>query len=190
MKEFLKKFGGLIASGAKKLWSLILEAGIGNCFKAGIFIGTSIVSLVLYIKHLRDRKKIMAMTAKEEEKASSNKAPVEEALSNNMADPIVRKEELKPEYRREVASMIDDRFPKTKKKKSKFTRFVDMDKKRQKKVKSLFEELKSDKKHYDVLVDDAVFEARYANKRFMDSLADSDEDNYELVRIWNSPAWA
>ena len=195
MKNIFKIIGKGMAVGAKKLWSLILEAGIGNVLKAGIFIGTSVASLVLYIKHLADRRKIIQMSVNAEKAKAETKAPVEVALDNNMADATVRKEELDPKYRREIASIIDDRCPKPKKNKRKghFRSFAEMSKKRKKHVKSMWEELKADKDfntNFDILIDQEKFKVDYAYKQYRDELANSGQDNYELIRIWNSPAWA
>lgn len=197
MKNIFKMAGKWIGIGAKKLWSLILEAGIGNVIKAGVFIGTSVASMVLFIKHLADKRKIIKMTMDADKTKAATKAPVEEALDKNMTDATVRKEELNPKYRREIASIIDDRCPKTKKgkkknKRSAFTAFANMDKKRKKRVKNLWEGLKEKdyfKTNYDVLIDQEKFNVDYAYKRHIDALANSDVDNYELVRIMHNPAY-
>lgn len=197
MKNIFKIIGKGIAIGAKKLWSLVLEAGIGNILKAGVFIGTSVASLVLYIKYLADKRKIIKMSVEADKAKAETKAPVEVALDNNMADATVRKEELNPEYRREIASIIDDRCPKTKKskknKKSAFTRFAELDMKRKKHLKNKWKELKTGEDfntNYDILIDQEKFKVDYAYKRYRDDLANSDVDNYELVRIFHHPAYA
>jgi hypothetical protein len=78
IKGFFSNIGKSIVSGATSIFSMILEAKPENILKAGLFVGTVIVTAVVAFRTLKQKHTMMTN--------DSNMSPVDRALALNYTD--------------------------------------------------------------------------------------------------------
>ena len=75
---FFANIGKAIVSGATAIFNTVLEANIESVVKAGLFLGTAIVTAVIALKALKQKHSVMTN--------DTNMTPVDRALALNYAD--------------------------------------------------------------------------------------------------------
>lgn len=78
IKGFFMSIGKAIANGAVTLFNTIVESKVENIVKAGLFLGTVVVTAIVALKSIKQRHTVMTN--------DSNMSPVDRALALNYTD--------------------------------------------------------------------------------------------------------
>lgn len=177
IKSGIKAVGNAVKAGAKKIAKAIAAANTETLIKFGIVFGVGIVTSVLIIKFLKDKKKSYH--------SEENKTVVDEAININYND-VDNQEKLHPLMKKVKKNLNKDLKPrkainkKTLKAKKAFEKASEKAKQHQQE-ETEEEFIERSNREFDAFMKRMAFEQDYAeeiNKLY------SQEDNYNLRAVW------